>query len=115
MTDKNCKDTLRHAGKPTDIKEKANQQKSADTRTKTSSILENYRALLRANPDIFKNHIEVIKEKLEVGDTKPLTELLKLTIEKDATEIKGGMEIQKVFVSQLEKQNIDKLIDDSNA
>jgi hypothetical protein len=112
MAQKKSKELLRHAGRPTDIKEKANQQKSADTRTKTSSILENYRAILRANPNIFKDHVKACTEALELGNTKPLTELLKLIIEKDATEIKGGMEIQKVFVSQAEKHKVDKLIDE---
>jgi hypothetical protein len=112
MTQKKCKETLRHA-RPTDIKEKANQQKSADTKVKNSSILENYRAILRAHPNIFKDHVKACTEALERGDTKPLTELLKLTIEKDATEIKGGMEIQKIFVTPDDLKNADKMIDDT--
>jgi hypothetical protein len=111
MADKDCKDKLRHVKKH-NIKDLANQQKTADTKVKTSSILENYRAILRANPNIFKDHVKACTQALERGDTKPLTELLKLTIEKDATEIKGGMEIQKVFVSQAEKHKVDKLIDE---
>ena len=63
---------------------------------------------------IIDGTIDTIKEEVQNGNLKNAIELLKLVKpnETQVQQITGGVEIQKVFITEKEQQQTDKHIDD---
>ncbi len=63
---------------------------------------------------IIDGTIDTIKEEVKSGNIKNAIELLKLVKpnELQMQQITGGVEIQKVFITEKERQEVDKHIDD---
>lgn len=63
---------------------------------------------------IIDGTIDTIKEEVKSGNIKNAIELLKLVKpnETQVQQITGGVEIQKVFITEKEQQQTDKHIDD---
>lgn len=63
---------------------------------------------------IIDGTIDTIKEEVKSGNIKNAIELLKLVKpnELQMQQITGGVEIQKVFITEKEQQEVDKHIDD---
>ena len=90
---------------------------------KTNRIKREKRQRVAMLDDLFKlldkegiidGTIDTIKEEVKGGNIKNAIELLKLVKpnELQMQQITGGVEIQKVFITEKERQEVDKHIDD---
>ena len=91
--------------------EKANQIKR-EKRQRENMLYDLFELLDKDG--IIDGTIDTIKEEVKSGNIKNAIELLKLVKpnELQTQQITGGLEIQKVFITEKEQQETDKHIDD---
>ena len=91
--------------------EKTNQIKR-EKRKRENMLIELFELLDKEG--IIDGTIDTIKEEVKNGNIKNAIELLKLVKpnELQTQQITGGLEIQKVFITEKEQQETDKHIDD---